>query len=747
VDARSLKRAIDGATDSFAGLAQHDSAEFLTFVLDMVHEDLNRVQQRAYVELPDPGPRPDAEVAQELWQLHTKRNDSVVTDHFSGVYKSVVTCPNCHTPWRKFDPFTTVELPLPLRSSRSVRVTVVRRVAGAFPQSTGTDGDDEADAAEEAAAETKEGSGTGKKNGKFRAAARSGTSSTRSQGGSHSTGGASLTAALSAVPVVYAVEVNQKTLVGELLAQVAKMSGVPADQLFAWEAYNGQFHQRLLDNFPTFRLAATDNVVFTELPDAEWASNPTDDTGLLEFTTPAPPSEAAVEASEEDVEFDVFTCAVLHRAGPDPSRAHRQAAGAAGAAAVGNSSVGGGARKQAVATFFDQPLVLMARRQWTVGGLKRHLLAQVAHWFTAEETNKEGNRNVESSNSGGGGSGPNASNAALSPPDAKAAKKAQVLAQLAKLRADEARASAAMGMLAGRLKLALVDQTGAPIVAASARDQPLADPFYQRSLELDRLTLAEALPSVKPQGHCFLALEWDDKSLAVVEAAVARAPRVLHPSVAALAPLEAGLTLASCFESFCKEEQMAPGEEYYCGKCQDHVRGTKAMRLAKCPDVLVLTLKRFSKQLGFAGRFLPAKVQDLVTFPINHLDVSPYLLSPDADDQSGNGDGNHSPEAESTIYDLFACVNHYGHANGGHYKAAVRRVAWTGVPPHLNSAPAAPAADRRNGAKVAPSQGQQPTEEKWFDYDDETVTEITNPESVVSKAAYVLFYRRRTQGP
>ena len=38
VEARSLKRAIDGATDNFAGLAQHDSAEFLTFLLDMVHE-------------------------------------------------------------------------------------------------------------------------------------------------------------------------------------------------------------------------------------------------------------------------------------------------------------------------------------------------------------------------------------------------------------------------------------------------------------------------------------------------------------------------------------------------------------------------------------------------------------------------------------------------------------------------------------------------------------------------------------
>jgi len=712
VDARSLKRAIDGATDSFAGLAQHDSAEFLNFVLDMVHEDLNRVQQRLYVEIPDPGTRPDSEVVQELWQLHTKRNDSVVTDLFSGVYKSVVTCPTCHTPWRKFDPFTTIELPLPLRSSRSIRVTVVRRVAGAFPQATDTDNDLD---------DAQEGNGTGRKKGKARAASSKSSSSSKSSGSST---GASLTAALSAVPVVYAVEVNQKTLVGEVKVQVAKMCGVPASQLFAWEAYQGQLHQVLRDNFPTFRLAATDNIVFTEVPDNEWAQSLVDDTGLLlGSTAAAPPTEAVADSGV----LDVFTCAVLHRAGPDPSRAHRLASH--------------GQYKQHTATFFDQPLVLLVRRQWTVGDLKRHILAQIAHWFHAAPTNDD-----DTGSSCGDGAETANSAAALASPDAKAAKRAQVLAKLARLQAAEARAVAAMGALAGHLKLAVVDRAGAPIVAPSARDQPLADPFYQRSLETDRLTLAEALPSARPGGECHLALEWDEKSIALVEAAVAPPPREFHPSVAALAPLEAGLTLANCFESFCKEEQMTPGEEYYCGKCQDHVRGTKAMRLAKCPDILVLTLKRFSKQLGFAGRFLPAKVQDLVTFPINNLDVSPYLLPPNTDEESGNGHGGSSSsssslEKESAVYDLFACVNHYGHANGGHYKATVRRDAWTGVAPNFYSS---------NDATATPYSsiggGQQPPAEKWFDYDDDTVTEITIPENVVSKAAYVLFYRRRTQG-
>jgi ubiquitin C-terminal hydrolase len=260
-----------------------------------------------------------------------------------------------------------------------------------------------------------------------------------------------------------------------------------------------------------------------------------------------------------------------------------------------------------------------------------------------------------------------------------------------------------------------------------------------------------------------LALEWDDKALTLLQAAIKVPPRVLHPSVRALAHLEEGLSLSSCFESFCKEEQMAPGEEYYCGKCKLHVRGTKAMRLAKCPEVLVLTLKRFSKQLGFAGRFLPAKLQDLVTFPVDGLDVAPYLLGSAEllrdDDAPAPGSSGFDAGGQSTVYDLFACVNHYGHANFGHYKAAVRGGEWAGG---VQTAGGAPTGDVPTGAQWTRSSGRaaetpegktaatQPNgrvlPDLWFDYDDDTVTKIANGESVVSKAAYVLFYRRRAGG-
>ena len=43
----------------FLGYQQHDSQELLSFLLDGLHEDLNRVKNKEYIELRDAGGRPD----------------------------------------------------------------------------------------------------------------------------------------------------------------------------------------------------------------------------------------------------------------------------------------------------------------------------------------------------------------------------------------------------------------------------------------------------------------------------------------------------------------------------------------------------------------------------------------------------------------------------------------------------------------------------------------------------------------
>ena len=43
----------------FSGYQQHDTQELLAFLLDGLHEDLNRVKQKPYIEIPDDKGRPD----------------------------------------------------------------------------------------------------------------------------------------------------------------------------------------------------------------------------------------------------------------------------------------------------------------------------------------------------------------------------------------------------------------------------------------------------------------------------------------------------------------------------------------------------------------------------------------------------------------------------------------------------------------------------------------------------------------
>lgn len=43
----------------FLGYQQHDSQELLSFLLDGLHEDLNRVKNKEYIELKDAAGRPD----------------------------------------------------------------------------------------------------------------------------------------------------------------------------------------------------------------------------------------------------------------------------------------------------------------------------------------------------------------------------------------------------------------------------------------------------------------------------------------------------------------------------------------------------------------------------------------------------------------------------------------------------------------------------------------------------------------
>jgi len=56
---RNFKQAVGRFAPQFSGYQQQDSQELLTFLLDGLHEDLNRIKQKPYIELKDSENRPD----------------------------------------------------------------------------------------------------------------------------------------------------------------------------------------------------------------------------------------------------------------------------------------------------------------------------------------------------------------------------------------------------------------------------------------------------------------------------------------------------------------------------------------------------------------------------------------------------------------------------------------------------------------------------------------------------------------
>ena len=108
---------------NFSGYGQQDSQEFLLFLLDGLAEDLSRIQKKPYIEKPD---STDEMVhdhaalkafADKNWEIYKARNDSVITDLFSGMYKSTVTCPICGKVSIIFDPFNSLTLQLPIENN------------------------------------------------------------------------------------------------------------------------------------------------------------------------------------------------------------------------------------------------------------------------------------------------------------------------------------------------------------------------------------------------------------------------------------------------------------------------------------------------------------------------------------------------------------------------------------------------------------------------------------------------------
>jgi ubiquitin C-terminal hydrolase len=150
------------------------------------------------------------------------------------------------------------------------------------------------------------------------------------------------------------------------------------------------------------------------------------------------------------------------------------------------------------------------------------------------------------------------------------------------------------------------------------------------------------------------------------------------------------LTLEGCLQEFCSLESLE--DSWLCEQetCKKHTQATKQLKLSSLPPILIIQFKRFSHEDG-----LRQKIETFVEYPINGLDLSSFLPSPE----------------EEAIYDLFAVCNHIGSIYSGHYIAYARH--------ELNG------------------------KDAWYKFDDSYVSSYCRDSDIVSRDAYLLFYIKR----
>ncbi|XP_034715927.1 ubiquitin carboxyl-terminal hydrolase 31-like isoform X2 [Etheostoma cragini] len=118
---RDFKNVVSKSALQFKGNSQHDAQEFLLWLLDRVHEDLNHIIH------PDirPPRKPPGEEENAPEGSPLPAPGSFVQELFQAQYRSSLTCPHCQKQSNTFDPFLCISLPIPVPHTRPLYVTVV----------------------------------------------------------------------------------------------------------------------------------------------------------------------------------------------------------------------------------------------------------------------------------------------------------------------------------------------------------------------------------------------------------------------------------------------------------------------------------------------------------------------------------------------------------------------------------------------------------------------------------------------
>ncbi|XP_066540811.1 ubiquitin carboxyl-terminal hydrolase 8 [Hoplias malabaricus] len=121
ISPRDFKITISKINDQFSGYEQQDSQELLLFLMDGLHEDLNKADNRKRCKEEVTDHLDDVSAAEVAWNKHKLLNESIIVALFQGQFKSSLQCLSCHRKSRTFETFMYLSLPLASTSKCSLQ--------------------------------------------------------------------------------------------------------------------------------------------------------------------------------------------------------------------------------------------------------------------------------------------------------------------------------------------------------------------------------------------------------------------------------------------------------------------------------------------------------------------------------------------------------------------------------------------------------------------------------------------------
>ena len=102
------------STHKFMNNQQQDAMEFISILLNYLHEDLNRIKEKQYKIIENQKKEEsDILASQRYYNYNLKRDNSIIIDLFNGQFQNIIKCNTCNIINKTYEVFNNISLPIP----------------------------------------------------------------------------------------------------------------------------------------------------------------------------------------------------------------------------------------------------------------------------------------------------------------------------------------------------------------------------------------------------------------------------------------------------------------------------------------------------------------------------------------------------------------------------------------------------------------------------------------------------------